>query len=48
MSYSEELKAFTEAYPYNQMTIENAVFRYVFAGSKNTPVLVFLNGGMNV
>lgn len=48
MSYSEELHAFTEAYPYKQMTVDNAVFRYVLAGVQNMPVLVFLNGGMNV
>lgn len=48
MSYSEELDAFAEAYPYKQMTVENVEFRYVFAGSQNGPTLVFLNGGMNV
>lgn len=48
MSYSEELSAFTTAYPYKQMAVEGAVFRYVLAGSQNKSTLVFLNGGMNV
>ena len=48
MSYSEELSAFTTAYPYKQMAVEGAVFRYVLAGSQNKFTLVFLNGGMNV
>lgn len=47
MSYSEELGVFTSAHTYKQMTVENAVFRYVLAGSQNTRTLVFLNGGMN-
>lgn len=47
MSYSEELKNFKEAYPYRQMTIDQATFRYVLAGTGKT-TLVFLNGGMNV
>lgn len=47
MSYSEELRAFTEAYPYKQMTVDSAVFRYVLAGAEKEPALVLLNGGMN-
>lgn len=47
MSYSEDLKLFTAAHTYENMTVDGSKFRYVLSGKKGGKILVLLNGGMN-
>ena len=47
MSYSEDLKSFTAAHTYENMTVGGSKFRYVLSGKKGGKTLVLLNGGMN-
>ena len=46
MSYSEDLKLFTAAHTYENMTVDGSKFRYVLSGKKGGKILVLLNGGM--
>lgn len=47
MSYREELNDFLDRFPYQTMRVGEAVFRYIIAGNKDNPCVIFLNGGMN-
>jgi pimeloyl-ACP methyl ester carboxylesterase len=47
MSFSEEMKAFEKAYPYQKIQVGRACFRYILAGPAQGPAVVLLNGGMN-
>lgn len=47
MRFKEEIESFKEAFPYQNITVHGAVFRYVLAGDPSNPAIVFLNGGMN-
>ena len=47
MLYSEKLKIFAQAHPYEAMTVRSADFRNVMYGKEGGHTLVFLNGGMN-
>jgi pimeloyl-ACP methyl ester carboxylesterase len=47
MGFSEEMQLFGKEYPYQSITLGRASFRYILAGQKGTPAVVFLNGGMN-
>ena len=47
MSYSEDLKLFTAAHTYENITVDGSKFRYVLSGKKGGKTLVLLNGGMN-
>ena len=44
MTFGEELKIFSEKHPYQEITVNGAKVRYVLAGSKDNPPIVFLNG----
>jgi hypothetical protein len=48
MSYRDEIEKFLKEYPYRQMKVGKAFFRYVLAGDENKPCIVFLNGGMSM
>ena len=43
MSYSEDLKLFTAAHTYENMTVDGSKFRYVLSGKKGGKILVLLN-----
>lgn len=47
MSYSEDLKLFTDKYTYEVINVDGSKFRYVLSGKKGGRTLVLLNGGMN-
>ena len=45
--YSEKLKSFTSTHHCEEITVNDARFRYILSGKENGRTLVFLNGGMN-
>jgi pimeloyl-ACP methyl ester carboxylesterase len=45
--FSEEIKLFEEEFPYQNITVGRANFRYVLAGQAEKTTVVLLNGGMN-
>lgn len=45
--YSEKLKEFEAKHPCEEMTVDDARFRYILSGKATGKTLVFLNGGMN-
>jgi hypothetical protein len=47
MLFSEEMKSFEQEYPYQNITLEGASFRYLLVGQAGNPAVVLLNGGMN-
>lgn len=47
MLYSEKLKSFQAAHPYETITVCGAQCRYILSGENIGRTLVFLNGGMN-
>jgi pimeloyl-ACP methyl ester carboxylesterase len=47
MMFSEEIKLFEKDFPYQNMMVGRANFRYILAGQKENPALVLLCGGMN-
>jgi pimeloyl-ACP methyl ester carboxylesterase len=47
MMFSEEIKSFEKAYPYQKIRVGRACFRYILAGPEEGPAVVLLNGGMN-
>lgn len=44
MTFGEELKIFSSKYPYHEVQIDGVPIRYVLAGRKEAPAVVFLNG----
>lgn len=44
MTFSDELKIFSSKYPYQEVQIDGVPIRYVLAGRKEAPAVVFLNG----
>lgn len=47
MSYKEEMEEFLKKYPYKEISIGKATYRYVLSGEEDKPCVIFLNGGMN-
>jgi pimeloyl-ACP methyl ester carboxylesterase len=47
MMFSEEMKLFEKDYPYQNMKVGRANFRYILAGQAENPAVVLLCGGMN-
>jgi pimeloyl-ACP methyl ester carboxylesterase len=47
MSFSEEIKLFEKEFPYQNITVGRANFRYILAGQAENPAVVLLCGGMN-
>jgi hypothetical protein len=47
MGFSEEMQLFGKEYPYQSITLGRASFRYILAGQKGTPAVVFFKRGMN-
>lgn len=44
MTFGEELNRFSSKYPYQKIMIDGVTVRYVLAGKKENPAIVFLNG----
>lgn len=44
MTFGEELNRFSSKYPYQKIMIDGVTVRYVLAGEKESPAIVFLNG----
>lgn len=44
MTFGEELKIFSEKHPYQEIEVNGAKVRYVLAGKRENPPIVFLNG----
>ena len=44
MTFGEELNRFSSKYPYQKIMIDGVTVRYVLAGEKENPAIVFLNG----
>lgn len=44
MTFGEELNRFSSKYPYQKFMIDGVTVRYVLAGKKENPAIVFLNG----
>lgn len=44
MTFGEELSIFSSEYPYREIVIDGVTVRYVLAGKKENPAIVFLNG----
>ncbi len=44
MTFGEELNRFSSKYPYRKMEMDGVTVRYVLAGEKENPAIVFLNG----
>lgn len=44
MTFGEELSIFSSKYPYREIVIDGVTVRYVLAGKKENPAIVFLNG----
>lgn len=44
MTFGEELQIFSSKYPYQEILIDGVAVRYVLAGKKENPSIVFLNG----
>lgn len=44
MTFGEELNRFSSKYPYQKSMIDGVTVRYVLAGKKENPAIVFLNG----
>lgn len=44
MTFRQELDIFCEKYPYQEIMVEGVPVRYVLAGEKSNPHIVFLNG----
>lgn len=47
MLYSEKLKSFQAAHPFETIAVCGAQCRYILSGENIGRTLVFLNGGMN-
>jgi pimeloyl-ACP methyl ester carboxylesterase len=47
MTFSEEIKLFEKEFPYQNITVGRANFRYILAGQAENPAVVLLCGGMN-
>jgi pimeloyl-ACP methyl ester carboxylesterase len=47
MLFSEEIKSFEEEFPYQNIGVGGANFRYILAGREENPAIVLLCGGMN-
>jgi pimeloyl-ACP methyl ester carboxylesterase len=47
MSFSEEIKLFEQEFPYQNIMVGRANFRYILAGREENPAVVLLCGGMN-
>jgi pimeloyl-ACP methyl ester carboxylesterase len=47
MLFSEEIKIFDKEFPYQNITVGRANFRYILAGQAENPAIVLLCGGMD-